>query len=414
MAKTMVLGSTEGTPVPFLRGILTRSLQDAGLSFNQAYELSSSVRDGLSETAEITTVQLRDKVIKVLKKNYSERIVERYLNAVHSPTSIMVRYEDGESIPFSRGYHLRYLEAISLPHDEAMAVTNKMYDHLISKKVSEVSAKHLGELTFRCLYQDQDFGPAVARRYLLWTQFLRSGRPLMLLIGGTAGCGKSTIATELANRLDIVRMQSTDGLREVMRMMLPERLVPTLHTSSFKAGEKLAEMGQAGDRDALLAAGYRTQAELLAVPCEAVIQRAIRERVSMILEGVHVHPLLLDRIPKDNDAIVVPIMLATLKPDQLRARIRGRGNKVPQRRSERYLENFDAIWRLQSYLLSEADKSKIAIIPNEDKDKVIQEVMRSTISHIGQEFSPDPEEVFRRGVEVLSTSGTKADFGGKQ
>ena len=399
MAKTMVLGSTETTPVPFLRGILTRSLQDAGLSFNQAYELSSKLRDELIETPEITTNELRDRVIKILRKEYGEPFAERYQSTLRSHTTILVRYEDGETIPFSRGYHLRYLEAISLPHDEALMVTNKMYDHLMAKKIAEVNASHLGELTYRCLYQDQDFGPAVARRYLLWTKFLRSGRPLLLLLGGTAGCGKSTVATELANRLEIVRMQSTDGLREVMRMMLPERLAPVLHTSSFRAWEKLAESSRITDKDAALAAGYRSQAELLAVPCEAVILRAMRERVSMILEGVHIHPLLLDRLPKDTDAIIVPIMLATLKPDQLRARIRGRGNKVPQRRSERYLDNFDYIWRLQSYLLSEADKAKITIIPNENKEKVIQEVMRTTISYIAREFTTDPYDTFRSFAE---------------
>lgn len=394
MAKTMVLGSGETTPVPFLRGILTRSLQDAGLSFNQAYELSSSVRDELVETPEITTNELRERVTKTLKKVHGQRIVERYQSTLRSHTSILVRYENGDTIPFSRGYHLRYLEAISLPHDEALMVTNKMYDHLMAKEIDEVSASHLGELTYRCLYLDKDFGPAVAKRYLLWTKFLRSSRPLILLLGGTAGCGKSTVATELANRLDIVRMQSTDGLREVMRMMLPERLAPVLHTSSFKAWEKLAESDRIMDKDAALAAGYRSQAELLAVPCEAVISRAVRERVSMILEGVHVHPLLLDRLPKDTDAIIVPFMLAALKPDQLRSRIRGRGNKVPQRRSERYLDNFDYIWRLQSYLLSEADKAKITIIPNENKEKVIQEVMRTTISYIAREFTSDPDDTF--------------------
>ncbi len=103
MAKTLVLGFSESSPVPFLRGILTRSLQDAGLSFNQAYTLSSTVRDELSDTAEISTDQLREKVIKHLQKDYSERVVVRYRDSLRPYAPILVRYEDGETIPFSRG-----------------------------------------------------------------------------------------------------------------------------------------------------------------------------------------------------------------------------------------------------------------------------------------------------------------------
>ncbi len=403
MARIQVRESNESTPVPFLRGILTRSLQVAGLSFNEAYELASAIRDDLvgedlDEITEITTDELRTRVINYLERFYNADIVNRYRSSARVYSPILVRDDDGATTTFSRAHHRRLLESISLPPDQATQVTSKMYDHLLSRKVAEISSRYLGELTYRCLYQDRDFGPAVARRYLLWTEFLRSGRPLILLLGGTAGCGKSTIATELANRLEVVRTQSTDGLREVMRMMLPQRLVPVLHSSSFKAWEALPRGKNDDDKETLLADGYRTQAELLSVACEAVIQRAFRERVSLILEGVHIHPFLLERIPKDNDAIVVPIMLAVLKPDQLRARLRGRTTEAPQRRSERYLENFDGIWSLQSFLLSEADKAKIPIVPNDNKNKAIREVMRTTLSYISREFIPDPNKVFKTVV----------------
>ncbi len=406
MAKIQVLPSGEDTPVPFLRGILTRSLQDAGLPFEKAYELASSVRDELDNSDTITTDELRDKVIARISKKYGKIMGDRYRAAVRAHQPIMIEYEDGQVMPFSRGYYRRCMESIGLAPDEAMMVTTKMYDHLMAKKVSQVSAQHVGEMTYRCLSQDQDFGPAVARRYLVWIDFLRSGRPLILLIGGTAGCGKSTVATELANRLEIVRTQSTDGLREVMRMMIPQRLMPVLHSSSFKAWEAMAESGYPTDKEELLPRGYRAQAELLSVPCEAVIQRALRERVSMILEGVHVHPLLLEKLPTDTDALVVPIMLAVLKPEELRTRIRGRGTHAPQRRSERYLENFGTIWRLQSYLLSEADKFNIPIIPNENKEKVVREVMRTVISKLSEEFSAEPAKVFDSGNCANKNMGT--------
>ena len=151
----------------------------------------------------------------------------------------------------------------------------------------------------------------------------------------------------------------------------------------------------AADQDALLADGYRTQAELVSVALEAVVNRALRERVSLILEGVHVQPAFMQRIPTDTDAVVVPVMLAVLKPEKLRKRIRGRGKDVPERRAERYMGHFDSVWRLQSYLLSEADRLSVPIIANDDKEKVMREIMRIIIGTVSTEFSRTPKEVFR-------------------
>ena len=179
-------------------------------------------------------------------------------------------------------------------------------------------------------------------------------------------------------------------------MMIPSRVVPVLHTSSFKAWEVLP--GYKPDRagsDQAIADGYRAQAEVLSVGCEAVLSRALRERVSMILEGIHVHPGLLERLPRDTDATVIFIMLAVLKPDSLRERFSTRGEQAPDRRAERYLENFNAIWRLQTFLLSEADRWKVPIIPNDNTEKTIQQVMAVIIDTLAQCFSPSAGESFQ-------------------
>ena len=144
----------------------------------------------------------------------------------------------------------------------------------------------------------------------------------------------------------------------------------------------------------LLVHGYRSQADLLAVAIEAVVQRALRERVSLILEGVHIHPTVVENLSGINDAIVIPVMLGVPKRKQLQRRISGRGSDAPQRRGERYLKHFDEIWRLQSYLLSEADHADISIVINSDRDKVFREIMRITIATLAQDFKNTPEEVF--------------------
>jgi len=396
MAKFLVIDSEQGTEVPFLRGILIRSLQDAGLAFEEAHRLASEIRDELEQSTSVSNRKLRATVLRHLRDSPHTSVLQRYRVGADMAPQIGVEYENGVRVPFSRGYHQRRLEACAISSDEAIAITQTIYRHLLDHSRMSVKSHHLDGLTYGCL--EHELGPAVAKRYLVWTDFLRSGRPLVLLIGGTAGCGKSTTATNVANRLEIVRTQSTDMLREVMRMMTPERLLPGLHTSSFEAWKALPGINaERGCNDAQLADGFHAQAELLSVACEGVVQRALRERVSLVLEGVHICPSLLDKIrgKETDDALIVPVMLAVLDRDELMERIRGRGSAAPQRRAERYLENFDAIWRLQSLLLDEADRARVPIFQNDYTDKVFREIMRHVISILSRGFSRRPREVFR-------------------
>jgi 2-phosphoglycerate kinase len=396
VAKILVEDPDEGTQVPFLRGILTRSLQNSGLAFEQAYQVASEIRRELENTELITTVELRDRTLAHLKTAHGAKLAMRYQRQSANAAAIAVQHPDGRITPFSLDQHRRSLETIGLTHEESFNSSTRIQQKLITERLSTTTSQHIAQLTYGHLRQTPELGPAVAQRWLVWIDFLRSGRPLILLIGGTSGCGKSTIATALANQLDIVRTQSTDMLREVMRTMVSARLLPILHTSSFSAWEALPhqESRPSEDQDALLADGFLAQADLLSVASEAVIERAIRERVSLIFEGVHIHQALVDKVPRDSDALIAPIMLAVLKRKDLKERIKGRGTRAPQRRSERYLKHFDEIWRLQSFLLSEADRTKTPIIVNADRDKVVREIMRTVIDVLSKDFTLAPEEVF--------------------
>ena len=395
MAKIFVEDQDDNTRVPFLRGILIRSLQDSGLSFEEAYELATEIRNDLGDSSQITSQDLRQKTLELLKARAGQDVINRYEKKKKS-FAIQVEQRDGQVTPFYRLEYQQCLENIGLTSEEAMDVVATVYKHLVDRRIDMMTSRRLGELTYRYLRQSSELGPAVAHRWLVWRDFVNSGRPLIFLIGGTAGCGKSTVATMLANRLDIVRTQSTDMLREVMRIMMPKQLMPVLHTSSFTAWTALPGSPEADDEvsETLLVNGYRSQADLLAVAIEAVIQRALRERVSLIMEGVHIHPAIVEKMAMNGDAVVMPVMLGILKRKQLQRRIRGRGTDVPQRRADRYLKHFDEIWRLQSYLLSEADHSDMQIVVNSDRNKVFREIMRSTIETLAKDFNNTPEAVF--------------------
>jgi len=407
--KTIVIKEKENTRVPFLRGILTRSLLDAGLVFENAFELATRMRDDLSARDEITTGEIRANVCELLKQSGYLEALERYRMPMIGLARIQVFGLGGRISSFSRGRHERSLQASGMKAEKSEQITAMIYDQLLAAGVSSITSGELGYLTYLCL--KQAVSKKAAKRYLVWSEFQRSGRPLLLLICGTVGTGKSTVATEIAHLLDIVRIQSTDMLREVMRMMMPSRLLPVLHASSFNAWQVLPIQGiQDRDRDQLVADGYRSQADLLAVPCEAVLNRAIEESVPLILEGVHAHPDIISRLPPDSDAIVVHVTLAVLKPKELKARLRGRGVEVPQRRAKRYLNKFDAVWSLQTFLLSEADRCNASIINNDEKEKTVLQVILHVVEELSRHFEGSPGTIFGPVVDKLSDQADQVQW----
>jgi len=401
LLKTIIVNDLENTRVPFLRGILIRSLLDAGMPFEEAYELATHLRDQLADFEELSSDSLREKVGELLEARSDAEVQQNYRTPIVTPAKILVSSLSGTESAFSRGRHQRYLQSSGVPLRKAEKITAMIFDQLLAAGASGITTCQLGFLTYVCLYQE--LGKNAAKKYLVWSEFQRCGRPLILLICGAVGSGKSSIATEIAHRLEIVRTQSTDMLREVMRTMIPKKLLPILHCSSFDAWKTLPiQDRKQRDKMSLTAEGYKSQADLLAVPCEAVMKRAVQESVPLILEGVHSHPDLLHRLSNDSDAIMVHVTLAVLRSGVLKSRLRGRGVEVPRRRAKRYLNKFDSIWRLQDFLLSEAERCDTQVIPNDDMETAIYQIIGAVNSELSGHFSGSPMEVFNHDTAGLS------------
>jgi len=365
--------------VPFLRGILTRSLQKAGLPFEEAYEIASSIRKEFDDESVVTNQNLKLKVISSLEEHGLHSIIEEYQNQSVEQAQIRVITSDGSDAPFSKGQLADSLQICGIAREEIYKVAAAIENELITGDRTEISTEEITSRVYELLTQFE--GVEVSNAYRRWVEFSHTGRPLIVLVGGTNGSGKSSISSELAHRLDIVRTQSTDMLREVMRLLAPLKLVPTLHTSSFDAYLQMPTVSEVYKSDEMIA-GYLTQSRQVAVGVEGVLNRTCNERVSLIIEGVHLHPQLMDRIAKETDALVVPILLAVLRPKRLKKRLIGRGQVISSRRSERYLESFMKIWDLQSFLVSQADEFNIPIVANESEDETIREIMQSISEHL--------------------------------
>ena len=370
MAKLYVRDVDTDSEIPFLRGTLIRSLNKVGVDYEDARHIANQVRDQFTTKSSVTVSELSEAVVKFLAESQDKKIVEQYRHREPYSNVVRVDYGDGDVAPFSRGLFMQRLQVCGLKRRKLFAITKLIQKALKESNAESVDAKELRELTYWAIAK---YSRASAEKYLTWSAFYDSNLPLIILIGGAPNCGKSTIATELSNQLDIIRSQSTDMLREVMRIMLSSRLAPEIHRSSFETDAVLKSTHQELDKKQLLIEAYHRQADKVEIACEAVINRALNERVSIIVEGVHVRPSMMQRI-QDTDAIVVPIIFAVFDKKQLKQQIKGRSKSTKTRRAKRYLDHFEAIWQMQSMLASEADDLDIDVIENKGPTRAVNRV----------------------------------------
>lgn len=374
MAKTTVLNMEGEDQIPFFRGILVQSLIKSGLSYVDAYELSQEVRDKLKDVEQIAKHHLFLLVADLVEKRHGEEARTAYENKPLLDTDIIV-HSPSRSDRFSVGILTHSLEACAIPTEIARNGALSVHEALLNDGISEIEHADLREIIFSSL--NEYAGIEAANRYLSWRNFENSSKTMIILIGGVTGSGKSTLAAELAYRLDIAGIQSTDMMREIIRSYLPSQVVPTLMHSSFAAwrGLPFPRQMERKEVDSPVITGFLSQINAMQPALEASISRASLERQHLILEGVHVLPTHMGMQDVGDDMIIIPIMLATMDRSRLRKRFKARARISEERKAEKYLNHMDDIWELQSYLLNEADRVGIPIVSSQGIEETIGEVL---------------------------------------
>jgi 2-phosphoglycerate kinase len=202
--------------------------------------------------------------------------------------------------------------------------------------------------------------------------------PIVLLIGGATGTGKSTIATEAAHRLGITRVTSTDFIRQTMRAFFSREFMPSVHYSSFEAGLALtkAEEEETGDPRLL---GFLDQTRNVLVGVEAALDRALAEGWSMVLEGVHLVPGMI--ATRRDDAIVVQCLVSIDDEQMHRSNFWVRDRTTDGLRPlERYLDGMQEIRLIQEALIERAGRFDVPVIENVTVDQAIGEVLDLVLS----------------------------------
>jgi len=274
-------------------------------------------------------------------------------------------------LPFSKGLLASQIMVTGLSPYRAYQVAEEVELRLLEGRKASVSTDELAEMTLLVIRELA--GERYASNFVRWQRVEHLDVPVVILIGGATGVGKSTIATQLAARLGIVRVVATDAIREVMRAMLSPQLMPTLHVSSFQADQAMREP-PIKNADALVV-GFREQTAAVSVGINALIERAAMEGTSIVIEGAHVVPGFFDAEAYGDRILAVPFIIGVDDEERHLSHFAAREDAIASRPATRYAEGFDGIRRLQGYVKSQALAHGVPVIPNHSFDQTIATVI---------------------------------------
>jgi 2-phosphoglycerate kinase len=262
----------------------------------------------------------------------------------------------------------RALIAVGVPADRAYELARRLELGLAERGERTVGVERLDQLARETLGDAE--GERATRRLQRLRAFQARDLPVIVLVGGATGTGKSTVATEVAHRLGITRVASTDFIRQTMRAFFSREFMPAIHTSSFEAGS-VVEPDVTGDPAVV---GFVEQSRQLCVAVDAAMKRALTEGWSMVLEGVHLVPGLVTS--ELEGALVVHVVMQIADEDVHRMHFHVRDATTGGvRPMARYLERLDDIRRIQRYIVSRAEREGIAVVENANVERAIDEVV---------------------------------------
>jgi 2-phosphoglycerate kinase len=285
---------------------------------------------------------------------------------VNEPRRIMPLPLGGDELglPYSRGLMARSLMAAGVAGHRAYALASRVHDELRDRGLDRIEVERLEALAVEMLGEEE--GRESVQRLRRFQELRELDLPIMVFIGGATGTGKSTVATELAYRFGITRVTSTDFVRQTMRAFFSSDFMPSIHQSSFEARDAFP------DADDPLEFGFLQQARNVLVGVRASSERALHEGWSLVLEGVHLVPGMVE-MPSPEQAVCVYVVLSIDAEDEHVRHFHFR-DEDSERPESRYLERFDDIRRLQEVIVARAQRYGVPVIENEDADRAARTV----------------------------------------
>jgi 2-phosphoglycerate kinase len=277
--------------------------------------------------------------------------------------------------PYSKGLMARALIRAGVTAERAVALARTIEVDLSERGKHILDLERLEELAVDVLGEED--GRRVMNHLRRASELQELDMPLIVLIGGATGTGKSTVATEVAYRLGITRVTSTDFVRQTMRAFFTPEFLPAIHTSSFDAGKTLPS-AQEEEVDPLLH-GFLEQTRHVLVGVQALIDRSLEEGWSMVLEGVHLVPGMLPRPIEGAIAVECIVAIENEQTHSEHFMIRDLSSDGV-RPLDKYLERIGDIRYLQDFIVERAHVEGVPVIENSEREKAIGGVLELALA----------------------------------
>ncbi|XP_039141735.1 LOW QUALITY PROTEIN: uncharacterized protein LOC120278990 [Dioscorea cayenensis subsp. rotundata] len=171
----------------------------------------------------------------------------------------------------------RMLTVTKIPNHVAVKIALELKKLLVDNSLLDVSQSDLEANLFK-LMDRRGFGEEYINRYKMMTRFHHQRVPLVILVCGTACAGKSTIATLLAQRLNLPNVLQTDMVYELLRTSTDAPLASTpVWAREFNSSEELITE-------------FCRECRIVRKGLAGDLKKAMKDGKPIIIEGIHLDP----------------------------------------------------------------------------------------------------------------------------
>ncbi len=202
---------------------------------------------------------------------------------------------------------------------------------------------------------------------------------LIILLGGSSGTGKSTLASLIASRLGISTVLSTDTIRHIMRNFVSREDNPILFCSTYETS-KYVQQDPANPltEKKIALTGFQTQCKYVHPHLMKVIDELVAQNENVVIEGVHLTVDFLMCVMKKYP-FCLPFVVYIKNKEKHKERFAVRSKHMTlEPRYNRYVECFDSIRTIHKFFVRKAEKALIPRIDNTNVDKSLG-LIHSTI-----------------------------------